>query len=251
MSIELINKLTIKNNEVYVSTHSSNDTASFHSVISSFLTEAFRKEGQDGLDRAIISMCLDNWEIRGSHSSIEAYKEAINKAIYEKEFIDIRNQYDELSDKAFDIANGFGEYKNLSKESRDKLYVEIKTKLETTKNKKIGYVLNILREIRKSKEKNVCPENTTPLKIYKVTVTETLKRTVEVEADTVGAAISKVQEMYDNSEIVLDYTDYQGVEIDAAYPEYAKDVNKNNDEITLEELQELLDDKECIDERDI
>lgn len=251
MSIELINKITFENNEVYVSTHSSNDTDSFHLVKSLFLTEAYKKEGEEGLDKAFISMCLDNWEISGSHSSVEGYKKAINKAIYEKEFNDIRNQYDELSDKVFDIANGLGEYKNLSKESRDKLYIELKPQVETMKDKKIEYVLNILREIRKSKEISSSPESANILKKYNVKVTETLERTIEVEAETVRDAISKVQEMYDNSEIVLDDTDYQGVEIDAAYTEYAKDVNNDNDEITLEELQELLDDRECIDDRDI
>lgn len=85
-------------------------------------------------------------------------------------------------------------------------------------------------------------------KKYKIKVTESLERTVEIEAESIQDAISKVQDMYKASEIVLDYTDYQGVEISADYTEYAKDVGNTNNDLSLEELQDLLDGKDCIDE---
>lgn len=245
MSRELVDRITVKKDGVYISTHSSNDTAPFHSVKSLFLTEAFNKEGRSGLDSAIISMCLDNWDLYGNHQSIIDYKDAINKAIYEKDFINIRNQYDELSDKAFDIVNGFGEYKNISKEKRSKLYTEIKPQIEELKDKRIKYITNIVKEIRNSKEENIDPS-----KSYKVTVTETLERVVEVEAESAQDAIYKVQEMYDNSEIVLDETDYQGVDINASYIEYAKDAKNIDNELSLRELQDLLDGKDVVEEID-
>lgn len=45
------------------------------------------------------------------------------------------------------------------------------------------------------------------MKKFKITVTETLVQVVEVEADNAKEAPEKVKEMYDNEEIVLDYSD--------------------------------------------
>lgn len=45
---------------------------------------------------------------------------------------------------------------------------------------------------------------------YAVAVTETLLRTVVVEASNENEAIDKVQAAYDEEKIVLDYDDYDG-----------------------------------------
>lgn len=151
MSTELINRITIKKDGVYISTHSSNDTSPFYSTKSDFLTDTYNKEGQEGLDKAIIDLCFYNCELRGNHKSIISYKEAIEKSIYDKDFIEIRNEYDELSDKAFNIANGFNEYQWLSKKQRDQLYGEIKPTVEEARNKRNEFVANIVKEIREAK----------------------------------------------------------------------------------------------------
>lgn len=150
MSTELINRITIKKDGVYISTHSSNDTSPFYSTKNDFLTDTYNKQGQEGLDKAIIDLCFYNCELKGNHKSIVSYKEAIEKAIYDKDFIEIRNEYNELSDKVFDIANGFDEYKKLPKEQRDQLYEEIKPKVEGARNKRNDFVANIVKEIRES-----------------------------------------------------------------------------------------------------
>ena len=46
-------------------------------------------------------------------------------------------------------------------------------------------------------------------------VTETLSRTVVVDANDQNDAISKVEQAYDNEDIVLDYKDYDGCDISA------------------------------------
>lgn len=51
------------------------------------------------------------------------------------------------------------------------------------------------------------------MKKFKVCVEETLQRLVEVEAATPEEAESKVQQMYDDSEIVLDYSNHVSTEI--------------------------------------
>lgn len=47
---------------------------------------------------------------------------------------------------------------------------------------------------------------------YKVNVEELLSRIVEVEADREDEAEEKVREMYINEDIVLDSSDFKGVE---------------------------------------
>lgn len=50
---------------------------------------------------------------------------------------------------------------------------------------------------------------------YVVRVTETLSRTVIVDANDSADAHDKVEKAYDSENIVLDYRDYHGYEIDA------------------------------------
>lgn len=56
-------------------------------------------------------------------------------------------------------------------------------------------------------------------------VTETLSRTVVVDANNIDDAISKVEQAYDNEQIVLDYRDYDEYDISEvriAYPDDLK-----------------------------
>ena len=66
------------------------------------------------------------------------------------------------------------------------------------------------------------------MKKFNVEVVETLSRVVEVEAKTYEEAEAKVDEMYDNQEIVLDWND---LESQSLYPypssEIAKSFNVN------------------------
>jgi hypothetical protein len=49
---------------------------------------------------------------------------------------------------------------------------------------------------------------------YTICITETLQHSITIKADTEEQAIEKVQKMYDNCEIVLDYNDFVEVNID-------------------------------------
>lgn len=49
--------------------------------------------------------------------------------------------------------------------------------------------------------------------IYKVEITETLQKVVEVEADTLNEAILKVCEGYNHEQHILDANDFVGVDI--------------------------------------
>lgn len=52
--------------------------------------------------------------------------------------------------------------------------------------------------------------NNSIMKQYKVKVTEVLQRVVTVEASNEEDAVNKVQDMYDDCEIVLDADDFVG-----------------------------------------
>ena len=82
-------------------------------------------------------------------------------------------------------------------------------------------------------------------KTYKVTVTETLQRTITVNAEDELDAVQKVQDMYNNEEIVLDSEHHINTDIDVKNID--KNINANKDDISLEDLQNLLDEKDTID----
>lgn len=52
------------------------------------------------------------------------------------------------------------------------------------------------------------------MKKFLVRITETLVKDIEVEAESELDAVSKVQDLYNKAEVVLDDTDYVGVDID-------------------------------------
>lgn len=49
---------------------------------------------------------------------------------------------------------------------------------------------------------------------FKIEIQETLSRIVELEADNIEEAISKVNEMYNNEQIVLSENDFIATKID-------------------------------------
>lgn len=50
--------------------------------------------------------------------------------------------------------------------------------------------------------------------LYKIEITETLQRTVEIEADTIDAAATKVSDMYRDEIIILNVNDFIDVTIE-------------------------------------
>ena len=56
---------------------------------------------------------------------------------------------------------------------------------------------------------------------YRFRITEYLRRTVDVDADSQAEAIDKIHKAYSSGEEVLDYSDFDGVEIEEL--EYGKE----------------------------
>lgn len=103
MATELINRITIKKDGVYVSTHSSNDNAPYHSVRIKSLSGVYKDEGQRGLDREVIRMLYEYASLRGNHHSLKRYYYALNSSyndkVYKKYTDKINNYYDSLTEE--------------------------------------------------------------------------------------------------------------------------------------------------------
>ena len=134
MSTELINRITVKKDGVYLSSHSSNDTAPFHAWRCKSLSEIYAAEGQAGLDREIVCMLYEYAQLRGSHKSLDRYRYAIESpaahAIYKKYIDQIDDKYEQM-DKAdkdsvwYKPTEKAKEYRAFEREIRHKMYSEI------------------------------------------------------------------------------------------------------------------------------
>ena len=139
MSTELINRITVKKDGVYISSHSSNDTAPFHSWRCKGLSEVYAAEGQKGLDREIVCMLYEYAQLRGSHKSLNRYRYAIDslqaREIYKKYSNMIDERYESLSDADKETVlckptEKAKEYRAYESEMRKKMYAEIAERCE-------------------------------------------------------------------------------------------------------------------------
>lgn len=134
MSIELINRITVKKDGVYISSHSSNDSVPFHFWRCKGLSEVYAAEGQKGLDREIVCMLYEYAQLRGRHKSLDRYRYAIESpiahAIYKKYSDQIDDKYEQM-DKAdkdsvwYKPTEKAKEYQAFEREMRNKMYAEI------------------------------------------------------------------------------------------------------------------------------
>lgn len=139
MSTELINRITVKKDGVYISSHSSNDTAPFHSWRCKGLSEIYAAEGQKGLDREIVCMLYEYAQLRGSQKSLDRYRYAIDslqaQKIYKKysDMIDERYESLDEADKKtvwYKLTEKAKEYRAYESEMRKKMYCEIAERCE-------------------------------------------------------------------------------------------------------------------------
>lgn len=139
MSTELINRITVKKDGVYISSHSSNDTAPFHSWRCKGLSEIYAAEGQKGLDREIVCMLYEYAQLRGSHKSLDRYRYAIDslqaQKIYKKysDMIDERYESLDEADKKtvwYKLTEKAKEYRAYESEMRKKMHCEIAERCE-------------------------------------------------------------------------------------------------------------------------
>lgn len=120
MGYELINRITVKKDGVYISSHSNNDTAPFHSHRIETLSKVYAEEGQKGLDREIFSMIYGYAELRGTHKSIERYQRVLNSPeanLFSKKYVtETDKKYIELSGEHGMTDEAKKEYEKFDKE---------------------------------------------------------------------------------------------------------------------------------------
>lgn len=69
MSATLIDRIEIKKDGVYLSTHSSDDVSSYRTWKSEELSEAYKMDGQKGLDREMFRIFYEYAELGDFHKS--------------------------------------------------------------------------------------------------------------------------------------------------------------------------------------
>ena len=74
MSTEWIQRVSVRQDGVYLFSKSSNDNRPYHSWKCDSLTEVFNAQGQKGLDREMVRMLCEYVQIRGHHPSVERYR---------------------------------------------------------------------------------------------------------------------------------------------------------------------------------
>lgn len=97
MSYELVNRITIKKDGVYISSHSNNDTAPFHSHRFEHLSKIYFEEGELQLDAALVSHFLEICEMRGEHPSVQRFRKVFESDAFEK----LRKMRDEKIEARF------------------------------------------------------------------------------------------------------------------------------------------------------
>ena len=144
MGFELINRITIKKDGVYVSTHSSNDTEPYHSVKVPLLSKAYDENGQFGLDKAVMKLLYSQAELRGKHPSLERYYYALNRA----RETDIINDYlDILNNLYYNTDISQEDYLQKKDELKDEMYSKIANYCDEYEKSKNGVKMNDKEEM--------------------------------------------------------------------------------------------------------
>lgn len=94
MGVEYIRSVKIKNNDVYLTSKSSNDGLPYISRKNESLTKVFHEEGKLGLDREVLKMLSEYSEIRENSHSMYRYDYALREGKKDN----LRANYDEKCD---------------------------------------------------------------------------------------------------------------------------------------------------------
>lgn len=88
--MELVNRITVKKDGVYVSSRDSEEPEAYRSHYSEMLTRVYEDGGQRALDQKIFEMINEmDIEMRGNHASVRRYEEAAESP----EGMEIRDAY--------------------------------------------------------------------------------------------------------------------------------------------------------------
>lgn len=102
MSVELIKMVTIKEDGVYLTSHSQNDDCPFLAWKCDSLSKIYAEEGEKGLDREIICMLYEYAQLAENNDTTAKYAYAINhkksRQIYARYIAKINKIYDNMGE---------------------------------------------------------------------------------------------------------------------------------------------------------
>jgi len=139
MITELIDRISIKKDGVYLSTHLSDNSTPFRTWRCNELSEVYCAEGQKGLDREVIRILYQYAQLGGTHRSLDRYRYATEppeaRAIHKKYFDRMDNYYKEMDtvDKdsiGYNTSHKVTEYRTFEQEIRERLYCELAARCE-------------------------------------------------------------------------------------------------------------------------
>ena len=122
MSMELINRITIKKDGVYISTKSKNCDEPYRAYRNEYLSKVYSEGGQKALDRAIWDIVTDCAELRGNHPSIERYR----KVTRTPKFLKLKREF---YDRNEEIQEEYADDKELRLKKRIEVRTEYLNKL--------------------------------------------------------------------------------------------------------------------------
>ena len=134
MGYELINRIEVKKDGVYLSSHSNNDDSPYHLWRSQTLSDVYSTEGQAGLDREIIRLIYEDAQLYGCHSSLARYRYVLQspkaRTIYRHytDLIDTRYESLDKEDQKQVWGRPTGkarEYLRYEREMHEKMYAEL------------------------------------------------------------------------------------------------------------------------------
>lgn len=124
MTATLIDRMEVKKDGVYLSTHLSGDAGSHRTWMSEELTEAYQTEGQKGLDREMFLILHEFAELGASHKSTARYHYVSNLPETKTLRRECFNQIDAFENSG----KSPSEFRIYNREMRDKLYGQLAEK---------------------------------------------------------------------------------------------------------------------------
>ena len=134
MSVEYVKRITIKKDGVYLCTKSNNDSMPYRSVRINSLSEIYREEGQEGLDKELVAMFMDYCVPKGYHKSIMPFRRIYaNERAIEAAETRVRNcnaewaklsEEDKRSRYVGHVTSAMKEYMNFEKVEKQK-YIDV------------------------------------------------------------------------------------------------------------------------------
>lgn len=126
MSAELIDRIEIREDGIYLSSHLSGNTDIARIWRCEELSEAYKNEGQKGLDREMVNILFEYAQLGAYHKSMARYHNVLKLP----EVLEIKKQYFHQIDAYYESSDKPSKARQYEREMRSKMYSEIAKRCE-------------------------------------------------------------------------------------------------------------------------